>query len=609
MCALLLKVRPKGGGRLAPLLFNQVQRRIWAEMCKLIAAGKPLFLVILKFRQAGMSTFWCAWIFWHMWRQKDIQSMIVAHQLATAETMIENMRVFFDEMPAVFQPQLRDGNHGASIPRGELYFADRRAWCLIHVAKNVDPRGQQVTHVLETEFASYPEALELNNALLPQLPARNSPEFLTCSFAVESTPKGQNDFYDLYQLGKTGKTMWTSFFFPWFLFDEQYSQELPPEGYKLSKEERELQKWYSKQRMEVYGEDVGVSLEQMYWRALTIEEQCNGDVEKFNQEYPADDEEAFIIGSKSVFKEEGRYIHESVRKADTMATEAWQKYKWKGEVVRTKGPVRCMLRFDREDLGATMKITNPRLEPHGHGNWLIWEPVVAGDQYVGGADPSLGIDEDGDNGAMCFVNVSTGWQVAEYVGHTPPEAFADEFAAACYYYNQALAVPEVNNVGYIVLNRMLAKILYPNMYRWPKWDEARKYTAKRGFETNHRTKMLMVSSMKEYLREEQIGVASRGLLSELSTFEQTGDDEYQAQKGRNDDRVMAFGLCLMGIDQTPRLLQELSRGLGRLPTARELGLATMDNPEPHGAIPAKILERLNIVQRIPWNPISEESFF
>ena len=169
-CGLLLKVRPKGGGWTTPFVFNQVQRRMWREICDRLAAGREPWFVVLKFRQAGMSTFWCAWLFWQMWRQKDVQTMVVAHQLQTAETMIETQRVFYDELPEVFRPDLREGNHGATIPRGEIYFADRRCWQLIHLSKNVDPRGQQVTFVLETEHAMYGHPGELNGALLPQLP-------------------------------------------------------------------------------------------------------------------------------------------------------------------------------------------------------------------------------------------------------------------------------------------------------------------------------------------------------------------------------------------------------------------------------------------------------
>ena len=39
-CALLLKIKPKGGGYTAPFLFNQVQRRIWREICMLIEQRK-----------------------------------------------------------------------------------------------------------------------------------------------------------------------------------------------------------------------------------------------------------------------------------------------------------------------------------------------------------------------------------------------------------------------------------------------------------------------------------------------------------------------------------------------------------------------------------------
>jgi len=603
-CALLLKVKPKGGGRLKPFLFNQVQRRIWAKKCELIAEKKPLYLVILKFRQAGMSTYWCAWLFWQLWRQRDIQTMIVAHQTATAETMIETMRVFFDELPelAGIKPELRDGNHGATIPRGELYFADRRSWCLIHVAKNIDPRGQQVTHVLETEYAMYQNPDELNGALLPQLPEIGSESYLQSSFVIESTPKGQNEFYELYHDSKANSitSKWTSIFVPWFIFDEQFSVEPPPQ-WRPSKEEKSLQRLYTRERKNYDG--LPVTLAQMFWRKQTIETVYRGDEDRFNQEYPADDEECFLITSKSVFRENAKFLAACVREATEHAEKVWSEKKYNGVVVNARGPLRVKMFADKEAAGNYIKLRNCRWEPHAHGRWLLWEPPVEGDAYVIGADPASGLSEGGDPLSMCIFNVSSARQVGEYSNPTiSPERFADEIATAGYLYNMALLIPEINNIGYVVLSRLIATLSYPNLYKWPKFDEVNKYTSKRGWETNHRTKQLMISTMKSYFDERICFISSKELLSECTTFEQSGDDEYAAQKGRHDDRVITFALCLMAISQSPKLSAAMLRAQSGLPSAKQLGLSAA--PATETAIPKHLAERLNVKTSMPWNPIS-----
>ena len=611
-CALLLKVRPKGGGFTAPFLFNQIQRRLWREMVKCVENGEPLWFVLLKFRQAGMSTFWCAWLFWQMWRQRDIQTMVVAHQLPTAETMIETMRVFYDEMPELFRPDLREGNHGASIPRGEVYFADRRAWCLIHLAKNVDPRGQQVTHVLETEFAMYPNPDELNGALLPQLPPFGSPAQLRSSFVIESTPKGQNEFYDMYWDAKNGDLkQFKALFFPWFLFDEQYSAE-PPSSWRMTAEDKKEMQKLSRIRMTEYppedGGGIPVTRAQMYWRAETIASQYRGNLDRFDQEYPSDDTTCFLLASKSVFRPYTRYLDACVHDANERAQNIWAGVRIDGKPVQTKGAARVRLLPKIENRNHWTPISDVGFEVHPHGKWQVWEPPVDGHKYVVGADPSMGL-EDGDASVASVIDVTAARQVAEFVDHMSPERFALEIAAGAYWYNQALLVPEINSLGYVVLKRLIANITYPNLYKWPKFDEVNKYTHKRGFETNSRTKQLMVSSMINYCEEELIDIASKELLAEMSTFEQKETSygfEFNAQKGRHDDRVMAYGLAIMGVDQTPILTTELQRAARRLPTARDLHLAsnTMDIPRATD-LPKQIENLINIKHHIPWNPMGE----
>lgn len=607
-CGLALKVRPKGGGYTTAFLFNQVQRRIWREMCKRLAAGEPLWFVLLKFRQAGMSTFWCAWIFWQTWRQDDIQSLIVAHIQPTAEAMIQNMRIFYDELPAIFRPNLRDGNTSASIPRDEVYFRDSRSGVLLHLAKNFDPRGPQATHVLETEHASYPDADELNTALIPQLPTFGSVERLRSSFIIESTPKGQNAFFDMYHDAKKLENGdFRALFFPWILFDEQYSAE-PPATWRMTDEEKDEQKKLSQIRMHDYSRADGggrpVTRAQMWWRRNTIQTDFKGNVDRFNQEYPSDDTTCFMLASKSVFREYTHYLHKCVTESVEYATTTWAENAVDGVTVKTIGPVFLKLKPRIEERQHWTPITDVAFEIHPHGKWKVWAPPITGHKYCVGADPAIGIN-DADPSAICVMDVTEARQVAEFCDTMGPERFAIEIAAAGYWYNQALLVPEINSIGYVVLKRLITNITYPNLYRWPKWDEVNSYTRKRGWETNNRTKQLMVSAMITNFDDELVKIASKELYSELSTFEQKQESDFfvfNAQKGRHDDRVMAFGLALAGIEQTPTLMVEFARK-SRIPSARELGLsAAIPDPTP---IPQKLQELITVKAMTNWNPFSD----
>ena len=56
--------------------------------------------------------------------------------------------------------------------------------------------------------------------------------------------------------------------------------------------------------METINELTGkpVTLENIKWRRYYIKNKCGGDVEKFHQEYPSTDEEAFVSGGRPRFR-------------------------------------------------------------------------------------------------------------------------------------------------------------------------------------------------------------------------------------------------------------------------------------------------------------------
>jgi hypothetical protein len=450
---------------------------------------------------------------------------------------------------------------------------------------------------------------------MPQLPTFGSEAILRSSFIIESTPKGQNEFHDLYKDAKSGEIeLFHPMFFPWFLFDDQYSAKAPQE-FKLSELEKKVQKKLSRIRMyEWDARDGGgkpVTRDQMYWRRNTIKTQFRNNEQRFDQEYPFDDESCWMLSSKSVFRQYSDFLNECIHEAPELATQTWANQMMNGKPVITRGPARVKLNPKIETRGTYTPITHVDFEVHPHGKWLVWAPPVSGHKYVVGADPAIGLD-DGDNSCICVVDVTTGRQVAEFVDTMGPERFSLEIAAAGYWYNNALAVPEINSIGQVVLKRLTVNIQYPYMYKWPKWDEGNKFTNKKGWETNPRSKQLLASAMIYACEEETVRIASKELYSEMSTFERKDSTylegyEFHAQKGRHDDRVMAYGLCIMGIEQTPILMLELDKARRRMPSTRDLHLASsvMDAPsEP--ALPKKIAELVAIKHTMPWNPFGNE---
>ena len=105
---------------------------------------------------------------------------------------------------------------------------------------------------------------------------------------LESTANGaQGEFYRLWKGACNGENEYMPIFLPWYITDE-YRREAP-EGMQLTIEEETLVEKY------------GLDNDQLYWRRLKIAE---GGELKFQQEYPATADEAFIVSGSNVFNVE-----------------------------------------------------------------------------------------------------------------------------------------------------------------------------------------------------------------------------------------------------------------------------------------------------------------
>jgi hypothetical protein len=636
-CCLLHTVVPKGG-MAGPFIFNHPQRLVWQQMVEMMAAGRSLFLLVLKARQLGISTLFAAWISWRVWREKDVKAIVIAHEVKLLEHIIGMQRVAYDHYPDIqgIRPRLRKGNHGNTIPRGELYYADRRSGCVLHVAKNLDPRGLSAPIIWESEKAFFPDAATLDGALLPQLPSLGTPERQRCSFFSESTPYGQNYFYEEYmscepcypaqrtwedyQSGKI-ESETKALFLPWMVHYQRdfggYAIECPAD-LRLTKAEREEQKRLSKIRRDYDGQDV--TREQMYWRRIMINDKYKGDDERFNMEFPSDDVSCFLMYSENAFREVIPYLQDCVNQADDRAIQAWAKPPRSRKVT---GAVKGRMSYElpqRESVECEGRLKNVRFE-EGPGPLTVWEPPEEGERYVCFLDPCNGIP-GGDNAVIQVLAVRRARQVAEWADVVNPVKAVDMLCAIGTWYNTALINAEINIHGYTILNRANER-MYGNQFRWPKFDEANKLSHKRFWETTTRSRGMMFSSLLYWFQEKMIAISSKHLLSELTTFKKILDNEvdgsetyikavFKQQKNMPDDRTTSTAGAIQTIKQSSKTNMDFVPYI-LPPTAQEAGLqgsrrqeaVSLERAARNDSTAAEILEKLTgeNVYNTPWNPI------
>lgn len=577
-CALLLFVVSRLDDQLHTFIFNNGQLIVWNAMVARMLRGEPCFFVVLKARQLGITTFVAAWHFWNLWRASDRHALDVGSDEKVALRVVDFFRVFYDHLPDVgdLRPKLRTESKSATIPRSELYFSDNRSQGEIHIAKNFDPIGNTSRFIGEHEAAFYPDLESFNDKLMPQLPSVGSPARAKCSMIIESTPNGQNQFYEAWEETKEEGSEFWGIILPWIVADDEYTAVAPSE-WRLTGYEKTLQEQLSLLRRRIDGKDV--SREQMYWRHLTLKNKpFSGNEEAFNEAYPSDDETCFQLRSESVFRDSITWLHECVTGANLRAKRAWsQRMDTRGEAIEVDKAVTGELAYkplhSPFETIHYLKLEKPRFVIKDGGPLWVWNPPIRDHLYFIGADVAAG-ELRRDESVAQVVDLTLGLQVAEFASRRhKPEDFADILVHLCMWYNRAMIMPEVNGLGSVVMKRMTGEWGYQNLAHEEKWDEMGVKRNKPGFYTSERNRPMIFSSLVYMIEERFLVLSSSRLLKQMSTFKKEGMDYRTAKKGQHDDRVVAMGLACIGIRQAPKYMGEmLGSRAARAPSAVELGL-------------------------------------
>ena len=482
------------------------QAKLWTRMAAQVGRTGMARQIVLKARQIGSSTFAQGILFWRTVLNQHINSIVVAHDIATAESIFQMTKRFYQYMDDWVKPMVRYDQ------RGMLVFDNPKATdrknvrglnskMVVASAKNIHSgAGGTYQCVQLSEAARYEEPEEIVSSTL-QTVADAPGTFII----IESTARPEGDWFrEMCDRAIAGKSPYEFTFVGW-MDDPSYMLPLAPgEEIVPDEDERELIAEFT------------LSPEQVKWRRQKLSSMLD-DVDQFRQEYPTTPDEAWITKEFAVF------------------------------------PI-SQLRVLRAALRA------PHLRGHlFHGNKLlmdsagplcIWEEPQPGALYDIGVDVGMGIGKDAS--VACVLKRPTGEQVAEYVSDTvEPGELVSVLDALGRYYNHGQICVEVQGPG-LYTNGRLGEI-YPNMYIWRRKDKIKNQMSTFfGFETTIRSKKYIVTLAKDRLfryvhsemRERFPLIRSQELFRQLSVFVHSGDDKYHGAPGYNDDCVMAWMLAL-----------------------------------------------------------------
>lgn len=505
-----LKIKNKDQ-KLVPFKLNEVQTQLLNVIRERRIKKKPVRIAILKGRQFGISTMSEAIIYAFSSQRPYVNSLIMADNEDGANYLFEMCKLYHDELS-------RDHRHLAPNKKmsneKKLEFEHVRSQVIIDTAKNVDAGRKYTFHLAHLSEAS--RFKDFDQSLLSLM--QSIPERPETYCLIETTANGENSFCNFWRRIKDlhkedpENCDWIPLFLSWK--DHKEYQR----NFKDVADENKFKLSLSLKEKEIM-EEHNLNLQQMNWRRHTLINKCGGDESKFKQEYPLTDEEAFITSGKRVFKEQVTKPQEK----------NIIKPKCKGNVELVNGI--------------------PLFIPDEQGDIVFYKMPQRGHRYVIGADSSKGT-ENGDPACAQVIDRTTWEQVAVLHGSFDPEIFAVKIGILGRYFNYALLAPESNFHGIVVV-RKLVEMGYPNICKRMKvnvTDQGQfEEVEDLGWITNQRTKPVIISDLKEALREILVIVHDAPTLSEIKHYSiiaerDSGMPLYGGAGGFHDDRVIA--LCI-----------------------------------------------------------------
>lgn len=490
-------------GEIVPFKPNKIQLRVLDQVLDDLYNDRPVRYIILKARQEGVSTLIEAIIYWWTATHKNVKSKIVAHEQSTSKELYEMFRRYYDNTNILFKNSVKYNT------RSDLTFDNDEGTGLksqidVASAQNTGVgRGQTINWLHCSEVSLWRDGEELVAGLMQAVP-----KLPKTAIFIESTANGIGDyFHKTWQAAKQGRSTFKPLFFSWADHEEYVLKS--PKGFKLTEEEKVLKEEYK------------LSNDQIYWRREKLKE-FPDNPDKFKQEYPINDVEAFLASGRSRFH------------IPTLVDMELQ----------------CEAGMEMEliDKGTPLSPKLELLEVEG-SPLKIWEKPEANASYVIGADVAEGTG--GDYSVATVMNTETSKTVARWRGDAEPYEFGEILEQLGRFYNDALIACEINNHGLTAVQR-LRDLHYPHLYRREAGLDERmeEFTSHLGWKTDRRTKTLMINGLAEAILNGKIIDKDKTFILECMSYVIDDRGRTNAQVGQHDDTVISTAIALQVFDWT-----------------------------------------------------------
>lgn len=422
-----------------PFIFNHPQT--------LYYAAKSMFDLILKARKEGFSSVIEAINLHACLMFENEHAVTMGANYDETKVHLDRINYFLDNLGTeVFKWEvtLEDNNQKEiSFPATNSKF-----WIGTAGAKTFG-RGRDITRLHCTEVAHY----EDQKVLTAALGACTDDAWRV----LETTANGVGEmFHTLWEKAadKGQRSEWKPHFFAWF--QDPANQRAVPPDFSMTPDEAKMKKKHA------------LSNEQVSWYQMIV--RTATDPKLVPQEYPCDDQEAFISSGRHVFNLKNIAIMMDHARAEEP--------EWVGELF---------------DDGQTVGFSyNPE------GRFEMWKNRREGRKYLIAADVAQGIPDGAFSVGSVFDRSS--WEVvAQFRARLDPGDFGGVLATMGYFFNNAILCPESNNMGAATFERLKA-IRYPHILNSKElWPDVKNPGL--GFPTNVRTKGMIISTLRNAINE------------------------------------------------------------------------------------------------------------
>lgn len=490
------KIRTKENG-IQPLIFNEPQNIIYNAILEKEKENKPVRILLLKARQIGGSTLTEALFTAKAMTNYDISVAVIAHDDKATKGLFDMTKLFVNSVPEIIKPQIQAFNgYEVVFDTSDNKGLRSKIQCMTAGSDGLGrSRTYQYAHL--SEYAWWPGDKILTRAgLMSAVPT--TPKSIVI---IESTANGFDDFHDLCMGALAKINDWELIFIGWHQLS---SYRMPYTGFTLTEEEQQLKTTYN------------LDNEQLAWRRYQIDTIFSGDDKLFRQEFPANPQEAFISTGYGVFDKDK--VIQRMQVVPLPIKEGYFEYN---------------LIFN--------DIQNIRWVEEKGGYIKIYEDANKFSPYVIGGD-TAGEGSDFFTGQV--INNMTGKQVATLRHRFDEDLYAIQMYCLGIHYNKALIGIESNFSTHPI--KKLQEYNYPNIYMRQTEDNiADKIEYKYGFRTTKLTKPIIISNLKQIIRDNVDSINDKETLNEMLTYVRE-EDNYQitnAMGGYFDDLVMALAIA------------------------------------------------------------------